>query len=89
MRPKGVSPRSVTADGMLAVYVIIVLQLIVSLYPLAIEAQLSDQSHFTAWLHPESQLCELEWFVQISLDAVVFFCFCFFLPVTRECWCLS
>lgn len=51
---------SVTADGMLAVYVIIVLQLIISLYPLAIEAQLSDQSHFTAWLHPESQLCELE-----------------------------
>ena len=50
---------------------------------LAIEAQLSDQSHFTAWLHPESQLCDLEWFVQISLDAV------FFLPVTRECWCLS
>ena len=44
---------------------------------LAVEAQLSEQSYFKSWLYSESQLCDLELFIQVSLDVVFLFSFFF------------
>ena len=49
---------------------------------LAVEAQLSEQSHFKSWLYLESQLCDLELFIQVSLDVVFLFSFFFLFVFT-------